>query len=70
MLLFSVSPLLGSLGILGFALGACFVLLVMVRSARHVPRPDAIEDLTYRLRHPVQHALAHPWKTIQRKVGR
>jgi hypothetical protein len=34
------------------------------------PEPDALEDLTFRLQHPVRHAIAHPLKAIRRRMVR
>jgi hypothetical protein len=38
-----------------------------LRSAK-VPEADPIEDLTYRLRHPLKWSAAHPLKAIRRKI--
>lgn len=74
MLLLSASPLFGSLGVVGIALGVCVVLLLMVRSSSHSPLEgppaDPVEDLTYRLHHPVKWTATHPLRAIGRKLVR
>jgi hypothetical protein len=34
------------------------------------PQPEPLEDLTFRLRHPLRWKLSHPLKGIRRKVVR
>lgn len=72
-MLLSASPLFGSFGVLGVALGVCLVLLVVIRAQRseiEARRPDAIDDVTYRLRHPGRWAAAHPFQALRRKLAR
>lgn len=72
-MLLSASPLFGSLGVLGAALGVCIVLLFVIRAQRseiEAHRTDALEDITYRLRHPARWAAAHPFQAVRRKIAR
>lgn len=68
-MLLSASPLFGSLGLLGAALVVCIALLFVIRAQRSEVS-ERVDDLTFRMRHPVQHALAHPFQAMRRKGER
>lgn len=67
-MLLSASPLFGSVGILGAALGVCIVLLFVIRAQRSEinAQADALEQMTYRLRHPLAWTLSHPLEAVRR----
>jgi hypothetical protein len=45
--------------------------LVAIWSQMRVKVPtDPVEDLTYRLRHPLKWAAAHPLRAMRRKIAR
>jgi hypothetical protein len=72
-MLLSASPVFGSVGVLGIALGVCLVLLFVIRAQRaeiESRQSDAIEDMTYRLRHPARWTAAHPFQALRRKLAR
>jgi hypothetical protein len=65
----SASPVFGSFGVLSLVVGVCIVLLFVLRAQRAEVN-ERVDALTFRLRHPVQDAFAHPLQAIWRRIAR
>jgi hypothetical protein len=57
--------------VIEWASRASLALVAIWSQMRAVKVPsDPLEDLTFRLQHPVRHAIAHPLKAIRRRIVR
>lgn len=61
-----------TLGPLGWValVGSVSALISLLTLANQSAPDDALEDLTFRLQHPIRHALAHTFRAMMRRYGR